>query len=39
MQALGPGAPTQADDPWSWYFRRHEPDAQARLDELRRSLP
>jgi tetratricopeptide (TPR) repeat protein len=39
MQALGPGAPAQADDPWSWYFRRHEPDAQARLDELRRSLP
>jgi tetratricopeptide (TPR) repeat protein len=39
MRALGPGAPEKADDPWSWYFRLHAPDAQHYLDDLRRSAP
>jgi len=39
VRALGRVAPTGAEDePWSWYFRRHEPDAESRLDDLRRSL-
>src|SRR4051812_15261833 len=27
MPALGPAASETRDDPWTWYFRLHEPDA------------
>jgi hypothetical protein len=38
VRALGPDAPERIEDPWSWYFRQHEPDAQSCLDDLRRSV-
>jgi tetratricopeptide (TPR) repeat protein len=38
VRALGPDAPADGDEPWSWYFRRHEPDAKRRLEDLRRSV-
>jgi tetratricopeptide (TPR) repeat protein len=39
VQALGPDALDDVEDPWAWYFRRHEPDAQALLAMLRASVP
>jgi tetratricopeptide (TPR) repeat protein len=38
VESLGP-ASDAADDPWSRYFRVHEPAAPERLDEFRRSVP
>ena len=38
VRALGPGAPEMIEDPWSWYFRLHEPDAQSGFDDLKRSV-
>jgi tetratricopeptide (TPR) repeat protein len=38
VESLGPASDT-ADDPWSRYFRVHEPAAPERLDEFRRSVP
>ena len=36
VRTLGPDAPEKIEDPWSWYFRLHEPDAQSCLDDLRK---
>jgi tetratricopeptide (TPR) repeat protein len=38
VSALGPDADAP-EDPWSRYFRVHEPPAAERLEELRRSVP
>jgi tetratricopeptide (TPR) repeat protein len=38
VTALGHGAPADETGPWLSYFRRHEPDAASRLDDLRRSV-
>ncbi len=38
VEALGPGADA-AEDPWSRYFRVHEPAASERLEEFHRSVP
>ena len=38
VQALGPDASEKFEDPWRAYFLRHEPDAQSRLDDFRRSV-
>jgi hypothetical protein len=38
METVGPTAPDEDDDPWSFYFRDHDPDAKSRYDELKRSV-
>jgi tetratricopeptide (TPR) repeat protein len=38
LRALGSNAAETIEDPWSWYFRRHEPNAQSCLDDLKRSV-
>jgi tetratricopeptide (TPR) repeat protein len=38
IESLGPAADA-AEDPWSLYFRVHEPAASERLDDFRRSVP
>jgi hypothetical protein len=39
VRALRPDPPEKMDDPWSWYFRLHEPGAQQHLEDLRRRVP
>jgi hypothetical protein len=38
LQALGPRWREEIMDPWDWYFRLHEPSAQAQLAALRASV-
>jgi hypothetical protein len=38
LQALGPRWREEVMDPWDWYFRLHEPSAQAQLAALRASV-
>jgi hypothetical protein len=39
VQALGPEPEERMEDPWSQYFRLHEPDAHARYEALKTSVP
>jgi tetratricopeptide (TPR) repeat protein len=39
VRTLGPDAPAKVEDPWSWYFRLHQPDAESCLVDLRKSVP
>ena len=38
LRSLSPDSTGDRTDPWSSYFRWHEPDAKSRLEDLRRSV-
>lgn len=38
VRMLGSGTPERIEDPWPWYFRLHQPDAQSYLDALREGV-
>jgi tetratricopeptide (TPR) repeat protein len=35
VEAIGPDAPPDREDPWAWYYRLHEPQATSLVVELR----